>query len=67
MKDKKFSKVETKAVMGNGKIVTSYRSYPQGISYEEMREIDEKLVKAFGISGSQTRATFQTEVIFSHG
>lgn len=59
----KFSTIETRAVMANGKIVTSHRSYPLGATYEEYRKIDSDLVKSFGNNGSKTTGTIVSKVV----
>lgn len=51
-------RIETRAVGPNGKIVTSWNSYPLGVGYDEYRRIDAALVRAFGNEGSRTVGTF---------
>jgi len=53
-----FGHISTRAVLPDGRIVTSTISYPQGIGYDVYRQIDEDLVKAFGSDGSKTIGTF---------
>ena len=55
---KLFSRIETQAVLPDGRTVTSSKSYPEGASYEVYRKADEDLVKAYGNEGSKTIGTF---------
>lgn len=55
---RQLSRIETRAVMPNGKVVTSRRDYPLGVPYAQYRRIDEQLVTAFGSQGSRTVGTF---------
>ena len=53
----RFSHIETRAVMPNGKIVTNWYSYPLGVGKDVYDGIDAALRKAFGNEGSRTDGT----------
>lgn len=59
--NKLFSKIETRAVLKDGRTVASTCSYPLGASYEVYRQKDEDLVKSFGSYQSKTIGTFLGE------
>ena len=46
-------RIETRAVMANGKVVTGHYSYPLGTSQETSRRIEAGLVRAFGRTGTK--------------
>lgn len=56
-----FTRIETRAKLPNGKVITSTRSYPTGATKEEYDRIDADLVKAYGNEGSWTKGTFKDE------
>lgn len=53
-----FKRIETQAVLPDGRKVISTRSYPLGVSKDEYDAIDTALVAAFGNHGSRTVGTF---------
>jgi hypothetical protein len=53
-----FGRIETRATLPDGRIVTSSASYPRGVGYDIYRKTDESLVKAYGNHGSKTIGTF---------
>ncbi len=53
-----FGRIETRATLPDGRIVTSSVSYPRGVGYDVYRKKDEDLVRAFGNDGSKTIGTF---------
>jgi hypothetical protein len=63
----RFSLIETSAIMPNGKVVTSSRSYPLGVGKDVYDKIDADLRKAFGNDGSRTKGTPMDAPVVSLG
>lgn len=53
----RFSLIETKAVLPDGRTVSAWRSYPEGIDIAAYREIDRQMARAFGNDGTVTKGT----------
>jgi hypothetical protein len=51
-----YHRIETVTFL-RGRPITSYYSFPLGVNVEKVREIDARLVQAFGNVGSQSVAT----------
>ena len=52
MAEARLKVIETRAVLPDGRVVTSYRSKPSGYTIAEYRKIDAALVRAFGSKDS---------------
>ena len=55
--EQKFKKIETKAIMSDGRIIHNSKSFPEGVGIDIYRKMDDDLVKAFGPT-SITRGTY---------
>ena len=53
-----FSKIDTRAVLPDGRVITASRSKPSGYTKAEYDEINAALVAAFGVRGSRTEGTY---------
>lgn len=52
-----FNKIETRAVLPDGRVITASYSFPLGVDYREYCRIDGALRRAFGNFGSRTEGT----------
>lgn len=55
--DMRFSRIETRATMPNGKVVTTWHSYPLGVGKDEYDRIDAALVRIYGNDNCRTIGT----------
>ena len=53
----RFKRIETRAVLPDGRTISSSRSYPNGVGYDAYRRIDQANVRAFGSRTSKTIGT----------
>jgi hypothetical protein len=58
-------RIETRAVMTNGKIVTGWYSYPMGTGQSTLAEIDEGLARAYGRGNYHIVATYRDGMLAS--
>lgn len=52
-----FKRIETRAVLSDGRVRQSWRSYPLGVGKDVYDRIDADLRRAFGNDGSRTVGT----------
>ena len=55
---RRFKRIETEAVIRDGRKVQVWHSFPLGVGKDVYDAIDAALVKAFGNHGSRTIGTF---------
>ncbi len=53
----RFSRIETRGTLPDGRVITASYSYPEGASHDEYARIDAALRKAFGNNSSRTVGT----------
>lgn len=53
----RFSVIETRATLRDGRQISSWKSYPQGVGLTEYRRADAEAVRAFGSDGTMTIGT----------
>lgn len=58
---RRFRRITTRAVLPDGRVVTSWRSYPLGVGKDVYDRIDAALVRAFGNENSRTTGYFFDE------
>lgn len=56
-----FSRIETRATLPDGRVRTSWNSYPQGVGKDVYDAIDRALVRAYGNDNCRTVGTFFDE------
>lgn len=52
-----FSRIETRGVLPDGRVITSWNTFPRGVGYDVYRQMERALVRAFGNEGSRTVGT----------
>ncbi len=52
-----FARIETESVLPDGRRISTWRSYPEGVGLDEYRLIDRNAVRAFGSDGTRTIGT----------
>lgn len=58
---RRFRRIETRAVLPDGRVRTSWRSYPLGVGKDVYDRIDAALVRAYGSVNSRTTGYFVDE------
>jgi hypothetical protein len=52
-----FSRIETRAVLPDGRVITAWHSFPRGVGKDVYDAIDRALVRAYGRRDSRTVGT----------
>lgn len=57
-----FQRIETRAVLPDGRVITSWHSYPRGVGKDVYDRIVAAHTRAFGVQGSRIVGTPMTTV-----